>query len=306
MEKARFSFAWVIAVIALMAYSYISFMGLVYLQVFNVALCAMLTLVADFLVLLLVRLMCKARNTRWLRLGLIGQVFFGFLVFAMLLGSSVLFTHFTRIIRHKDNIKEAYAAAVEDARTMDENYDEYVSARCDGYAASLYALPPSSPEYKAIFGNSVSLGFTQKEIVSKCVANLGKLLKGNNQAGELIEKRVRWLADASASVWNLSLPANIRDITSSVNRWLENYKELSVKTYTGESDARPYEDTSFNRNVSALESLCSSVKGPSVLAVILALVCYALILLPWIITPKNIASVGGDFDDVVLMPDEDE
>ncbi len=306
MEKARFSFAWVIAVIALMAYSYISFMGLVYLQVFNAALCALLTLTADFLILLLVRLMCGAKNTRWLRLGLIGQVFFGFFVFAMLLGSSVLFTHFTRIIRQNDNIKEAYAAAVEDARTMDEKYDEYVRARCDGYAASLEALPPSSTEYKQIFGNSVSLGFTQKEVISKCVENLGKLLKGSSQSGELIKKRGRWLADASASVWNLSLPANIRDITSSVNRWLENYKELSVRTYTGETEVRPYEDTSFSKNVSTLESLCFGVKGPSVLAVVLALVCYALILLPWSITPKNIASVGGDFDDVVLMPDEDE
>ncbi|HBH09752.1 MAG TPA: hypothetical protein DDX40_10185 [Rikenellaceae bacterium] len=306
MEKAKFSFAWVISVIALMAYSYISFMGTVYLQVFNVSLCVLLTLAADFLVLLLVRLMCGAKSTRWIRLGVIGQAFFGFLVFAILLGSSVLFTHFTRIIRQNDNIKEAYAAAVEDARTMDEKYDEYVRSRCEGYAASLYALPPSSPEYKAVFGNSMSLGFTKKEIVSKCVANLGKLLKGKNQAGELTEKRGRWLADASASVWNLSLPANIRDITSSVNLWLENYKKLSVKTYTGESGALPYKNTSFNRNISVLESLCSGVKGPSVLAVILAVVCYALILLPWIITPKNIASVGGDFDDVVLMPDEDE
>lgn len=306
MEKARFSFAWVISVIALMAYSYISLMGLVYLQVFNVAVCVLLTLAADALILMLVRLMCKARNTKWLRLGLIGQLFFGFLVLVILLGSSVLFAHFTRIIRQKDNIKEAYAAAVEDARTMNGKYDEYVGSRCEEYAASLSALPSSSSEYKAIFGNSMSLGFSQKEIVSKCVANLRKLLKGSSQAGELTAKRGRWLADASASVWNLSLPANIRDITSSVNRWLENYKELSGRTYTGETDARPYEDMSFNQNVSTLKSLCSGVKGPSMLAVILALACFALILLPWIITPKNIAAVGGDFDDVVLMPDDDE
>lgn len=306
MEKAKFSFAWVIAIIALMAFSYISFMGLVYWQVLNVGLCVLLTLVLDALIIGCVVLMCRAKNSRWLRLGILGQVFFGIIVLALLLGASVMFAHFTKIVKQQDSVKTAYAAAIDDAHNMDGEYEKYVIARCDDYIHSLESLSSTDPDYKALFSNSLSLGLSKNEIISKCVSNLKNLLKGSNDNGDLMKKREQWLGDISASVWNLSLPSNIRDITLSVNKWIDNYKALSTKVYTGETNVAPYENTSFNKNVSSLQSICKTVGWPSLLAVILAIVCYVLIMLPWIITPRNIASVGGDFDDVVEMPEDDD
>lgn len=306
MEKAKFSFAWVIAVIALMAFSYISFMGLVYWQVFNVGLCVLLTLVVDALIIGCVVIMCRAKNSRWRRIGLLGQLLFGIIVLALLLGASVMFAHFTKIVKQQDSVKVAYAAAIEDAHNMDGKYEEYVEDRCNSYIRCLESLSPSDPIFKALFSNSLSLGFSKSAIISKCASNLKNLLKGSNDNGELVKKRELWLGDISASVWNLSLPANIRDITVSVNKWIDNYKALSAKVYTGESEVSPYENTSFNENVSTLQSICRTVGWPSLLAVILAFVCYVLIMLPWIITPKNIASLGGDFDDIVEMPEDDD
>ncbi len=306
MEKSKFNFAWVIAIIALIAFSYISFMGLVYCQFFGVSICVLITLVLDALIVICVRIMCRAKHTRWLRLGLLGQFVFGLLVLVLLLSTSVMFAHFTRIVNQRESIQNTYAAAVEDAQKMGEKYDAYVKERCTSYSTALRVLPASSADYKSLFSNSLSLGFTKDAVIAKCVDNLRNLLKGSNGSSDIMSKRSQWLENVSASVWNLSLPSNIRDITQSVNKWIDNYKELSSKRYTGEVEVLTFEDSSFNRNVSSLQELCTKISGPSILSIILALICYCLILLPWIITPKNIASVGGEFGDVVEMPDEDE
>lgn len=306
MEKSRFNFAWVAAVIALLAFSYISFMGLVYCQFFGVWLCVLITLALDALIVFFVRLMCKAKHTRWLRLGLLGQIGSGLIVLVLLLGASVMFAHFTRIIDQREAIQNTYVAAVEDAQSMGEKYANYVNERCTSYSDALKKLQSSSTEYKALFSNSLALGFSKDYVVNKCTDNLRNLLLGSNESGDLESKRSQWLENVSASVWNLSLPSNIRDITFTVNKWIENYKELSSKSYTGEIDVQFFADSSFNMNVSKLQELCTKISGPSLLSIILALICYGLILLPWFITQKNIASVGGEFGEVVEMPDEDE
>lgn len=306
MEKARFNFAWVIAIIALIAYSYISFMGLVYCQFFPVAICALIVIAFDALIVFLVSIMSRAKHTRWIRLGTLGQIFFGLIVLLMLLASSAMFSHFTNIVKQQDDIKKTYASAIVDAQSLDNKYENYIEDRCDNYKQALSKIKPGSIEFKSLFSNSQSLKFSTKEIIDKCSVNLKKLLRGSNDASSLLSKREQWLKNESASVWNLNLPSNIRDITNSVNKWLDNYRELSSVTYVGEALAVPFEDNTFNDNIRGLERMCKEITFPSFLAILLALVSCGLILLPWIITPKNIASVGGDFDDVVEMPVEDE
>jgi hypothetical protein len=304
MEKATFSFAWVIALIALIAFSYISFMGLVYWQLFSVGVCALFTLILDFMIMLCMLIMCRARRSRWLRLGLLGQIMFGLVALVLLLASSVMFAHFTRIISQQEEIRSTYAAAIEDAQTLDENYDQYINERCVAYSAALSSLKPASKEYKALFSNTIALGFSKDEAISKCVVNLKKLLGGNKESENLKNKREQWLKTGTASVWNLSFPANIRDFSSSVNQWIDNYTGLSSKSYTGETNVAPFEDNTFNQKMNALNAICTTIGRPSLLAIVLAIVCFILILLPWIVTPKNMASIGDDFDVVVEMPED--
>lgn len=306
MEKAKFSFAWVIAVLALIAFSYISFMGLVYWQLFSVSLCALFTLVFDALILLCIVVMCKAKRSRWLRIGLIGQIMFGFVALALLLTASIMFAHFTRIISRQSEIQATYAAAIDNAQSLDESYSQYVDERCLQYTDYLRSLNQTSSDYKALFSNSLSLGFSKEDVISKCTSNLKKLLTGSLENENLLSKRDQWLKNGTASVWNLSLPANIRDFSSSVNQWIDNYTGLSSKCYTGETNVAPFENSSFNESMKTLDSICTSIDRPSLLAIILAIVCFVMILLPWIITPKNMASVGDDFDAVVEMPEDDD
>lgn len=306
MEKARFNFAWVLAIIALIAYSYVSFMGLVYWQVYNTFTSAIIILAIDALIIACVAMMCKAKHTRWLRLGMAGQILFGLIVLVLLLGSSVMFSHFTRIVNQRETLSTTYQAAIDDAASLDDRFQEYVRNRCSNYEENLGILQPSSREYDLLFSNSLTLGISKAEIISKCCTTLGNMLRGSNENGNLLSKRETWLKNASASVWNLSLPKNISDVSSSVNQWIQNYQELSSVQYTGEIDVTPFEDVSFNNNAKKLQDICTVISAPTFLSILLASICFVLILLPWTITPKNIASLGTDDKYTVEMPDDDE
>ncbi len=199
-----------------------------------------------------------------------------------------------------------YQMTTGDAKNISQKYDSYVEARCTSYRESLSALNVNSSEYNDIFKNSIALGLSKNDIINRCVMNLELLLKGNVNNSDIEAKRDIWLSNTDSSVWNLSMSKNIKDLTTSVNKWIDNYTELSSRTYTGETTVSAFEDNSFNKNAGILQNSCATLTAPEWWAILLALFCFVLIILPWISTPKNLASVGGSGDEIIEMPDEDE
>lgn len=304
MLRSKFNFAWVFALIGLLAYTLISFMGLIYSQIVPLALSALIALAFVAVVIFLVSVMCRAKATRWLRLGMIGQVFVGFIILIFLLCSSIFFTHFTRMIDEQDTIVSSYTQTIDDARQLDEKYREYVENRSKAYRQTVNNLNLGSEAYADLISRPKELGFTKSQIASEYSEMLSKFLLGENM-DELRDKRNVWLSQDTTTVWNINLPNNIQDVTSSVNKWLSNYEELSSTVYTAEENVVPFKDTEFNANADKLQNICTTISRPSLMSIGLALLCFFFIILPWIITPKNIASIGDDNNYIVEMPDEE-
>ena len=304
MLRSKFNFAWVFALIGLLAYTFISFMGLIYSQITPLALSALIAICFVAIVIFLVSVMCRAKATRWLRLGMLGQVFVGFIILALLLCSSIFFTHFTRMIGEQETIVSTYTQTIDDARQLDEKYREYVDNRSQSYRQIVNNLRPGTADYAKLISKSSDLGLTKSQIAKKYSETLSDFLLGDNM-DELRDKRNVWLSQDTTTVWNVNLPNNIQDVASSVNKWLNNYKELSSTVYTCEEGVTPFEDTEFNENADKLQNICTTITRPSLMSIGLALLCFFFIILPWIITPKNIASIGDDDNYVVEMPDEE-
>lgn len=150
----------------------------------------------------------------------------------------------------------------------------------------------------------LSLGMSQISISEKYASRLKDFLLGDN-IDALSEKRTVWLSESATTIWNINLPKNIQDVTSSVNSWLTNYGELSQKQYRQESNYPKFEDESFNQNADRLQLLCTTIVAPSFIAIMLSIICCAIILLPWFVTSKDIAAIGDDNNYIVEMPEED-
>ena len=304
MLRSKFNFSWVFALIALLGYVFISFMGLTYTQIVPLGLSALIALVFAALVIFLVGVMCKAKATRWLRLGMIGQVSIGFIILVLLLVSSIFFTHFTKMIKKQDVIVSTYIQTIDDARKLDEKYRAYVDERCANYQTKIQNLKAGSSDYNKMITRPSQLGYTKTQIAKRYSETMKSFLLGDNM-DELNEKRTQWLSQDTTTVWNINLPNNIQDVTTSVNQWLRNYEALSAKQYTLETSVQAFEDREFNKNAESLQKICTTVTIPSLMSILLAIFSSALIILPWLVTPKDIASIGDDNNYIVEMPDEE-
>ncbi len=304
MSRSKFNFAWVFATLALLTYTYISFMGLIYSQLCSLGLSILIALAFTGIIVFLLNIMCKAKATRWLRLGIIGQISIGLIILVFLLVSSVFFTHFTRMIKEKESIIELYSETIDDARELDAKYREYVDQRCQSYKKAIGGLKVGTKGYADMVAKPLSLGLSQTSISEKYATRLKDFLLGDN-IDALNEKRTIWLSESATTIWNINLPKNIQDVTSSVNSWLTNYGELSQMQYSQERNYPKFEDESFNQNADRLQLLCTTIVPPSFFAILLSIICCAIILLPWIVTSKDIAAIGDDNNYIVEMPEED-
>ena len=303
MSRSKFNFAWVFATLALLTYTYISFMGLIYSQLCSLGLSILIALAFIGIIVFLLNIMCKAKATRWRRLGIIGQISIGLIILVSLLASSVFFTHFTQMIKEKETVVSLYSETIDDARELDAKYREYVDQRCQKYKNTISGLKVGTKGYAEMIEKPHSLGLSQTSISEKYASRLKDFLLGEN-IDALSEKRTTWLSESATTIWNINLPKNIQDITSSVNSWLTNYGELSQKQYRQENNYPKFEDDSFNKNANKLQQLCTTIIPPSFIAILLAIVCCAIILLPWIFTSKDIAAIGDDNNYIVEMPEE--
>ena len=279
-------------------------MGLVYSQLCSLGLSILIALAFTGIIVFLLNIMCKVKATRWLRLGIIGQISIGLIILVFLLTLSVFFTHFTRMIKEKEAIVELYSETIDDARELDAKYRDYVDQRCQSYKTKINGLKVGTKGYIDMVAKPLSLGLSQASISEKYASRLKDFLLGDN-IDALSEKRTVWLSESTTSIWNINFPKNIQDVTFSVNSWLINYGELSQKQYSQESSYPKFEDESFNKNANKLQLLCTTIVPPSFIAILLAIVCCAIILLPWIVTSKDIAAIGDDNNYIVEMPEED-
>lgn len=143
MQNSSFNFASVFAIMVLLVFSYITFLGLTYWQKGNLLLPIILTVALIAIVATCVLFMCKAKATRWKRLGIIGQTFFGLIILIVFALASIPFTNFMDVINNSEEIQGKISNTCEAAESLDKAYAEYVKARIDTYKVTLTTISMS-------------------------------------------------------------------------------------------------------------------------------------------------------------------
>ena len=110
----------------------------------------------------------------------------------------------------------------------------------------------------------------------------------------IIADRHSWLKRAqNSTVWNPLMASNIRHLDEVVNGWMENYLELASVKFSGEHPEK-FDYPDFKSRVNVLTKTYSVMQAPSFLSIIIALVCYFIMLLPYLLTEKSLASKESD------------
>jgi len=293
MNSLKFSFAWTFSIMVLLAFGYVSFMGLVYHSGGAIAVPALLTLAMMAVVVGCVAMMCMSRATRWRGVGTVGQIVFGVIVLVVLLLSSVPFTNFLRVCSERETIRSEANSAIDAAARVDAAYQSYADARLTAYKDNLSliakgkAINPS--RYNEVMGGASGSSDATK------IDNLARSLKTKllpDSTEEIAAQRRRSLEKArDASVLNPLMPKNIAAIDSLTSGWVENYRTLSLVKYQGE-EAQPFTYDVVSSRLGLLTSSYREWRLPSAVAVIAALACFGIMLLPFFVTRRSLAGAS--------------
>jgi len=294
----KFSFSVVLSLVALLAYTYITFMGLDYMQ--NGELLIPCLASAGFLiaVVICVMLMCLSKATRWRNLGTIGECVIGLIALGLFLISAIPFTNFMNVVEEKGGIDQKIENVRNAADSIAYEYNRYAENRVESYKNQLVEI--SKDKKNDDYRNAISgaAGETDDEKIENLGNSLRRRLMPDNM-NEINKERTAWLNSAkNSNILNIRLPKNIKSIESSVKTWTQEYKELSKVQYYGEeptTEAFAYPE--FDSKLKELIDRYTKFPTPGIKAILASLICWFIIMLPYILTEKSLAGVDDDGSD---------
>lgn len=292
MQKSTFNFATVFSLMVLLVFTYITYLGLVYWKQGAIMLPIILSVALIAIVMVCVFIMCKSKTTRWRRIGRTGQWVFGFIVLITFVSASIPFTNFLRVASDSDKINKMVNVTCDKAISIDQNYETYVNQRVENYAQSLQLIANGKSNRPSLYNECMSKAPGDSD--DKKIENLTKSLRARllpDSASTIVKERHDWLEKAkNESVMNPLTPANINKVSQCVDNWVLNYKELSKVEYQGEENVQEFNIPEFNNSLLDLTTAYGKLQSPSILAIIIAFVCFGIMLLPYWITEGDLAA----------------
>lgn len=297
--RSKFSFGAVIALIVLLVFSYVTFLGLVYWKNGEIFTPLLIVVCLILIVASCIAAMCASKATRWKGTGLAGQIVFGIVILAAFLFSSVPFTNFMDVISSQQKIKSEIETMMISAKELDSTYINYANRRLNKYEERLKLISEGKDIQPSVYSECLggAAGNSDEEKINNLVASLQMKLFPDSISTAQEERRI-WLEESSKmSVWNIMLPSNIAKIASEVENWTNNYSELSQIIYKGER-AQPFTYEPFSTAIEELSANYAQFHSPNLVSIIAAIICFAIMLLPYWLTEKSVIGSGKDLSKI--------
>ena len=291
-ETLKFSWGHIIAFVALIFISYVSFMGITYLTDGNFIFAGIGVVVVDLILILffIVPQILKATDAKFDRRIIFERILICtapiFFVVVM-----VPYAHFWTVFKNREVIEKTFSESLETTKGMFDSYEEYAEARVRAYSDSLTVR----------YYDTVAMRNPQEMRCLNQVEALSLQLKSDN-FDNLKATAVEWVDDAAGTtVWNVFKIGNLKTIEKSLDDWNSSLTEFSKKKMTDES-ANVKAFTSEDKSVMAakekfntLRSIYTSVKAPTIIAIGVAVLLYAMLMFPYFIQNRNTKSIYSLF-----------
>lgn len=278
-EKLKFSWGHIIAFIAIVLISYVSFMGISYLTDGDFLLAGIGVFFIDVIIVVFfigAQLM-KSTDEKFKRRIVFERalVFAAPFVFCVVM---IPYAHFWTVFDRRDDIESTFSSALERTKGMFDSYKSYAEVRIANYDKKL----AKAQSRKISRDNKVNA--LRIQLVSDNFENLKKVSS-------------EWIDRASEStVWNVFMLGNIHKIKDALESWNEQLTVMSQKIMSDEAqDVSPFtsEDPNVvqaNQDLSNLNGLYSTMSAPNGLAILTGFILLLMLSLPYAIQHRNTKS----------------
>ena len=213
---------------------------------------------------------------------------------------------FSAVHSHNDEIVEKFTAAIDSSKQMFEDYEEYSSGRQKNYARLLERVISNRSVLPEQFAEC---GFVAgKEQIQ--MKNMQKTLQLQLQSANYDSLKIaatEWIetSGSGASTWNVFLLGNTREIMSAIKNWHGQLCEFSQKKLSNEEFKGYNKVNAFDQSgesfkdvetkINELTDLFSKAEFSSgfsmVSAYLIAVLLYFSLLFPYILQDRNTKSV---------------
>ena len=300
-EQLKFSWGHIIAFLALIFISYITFVGVVY-QTGGDFVKAFITMIAVDVILAIVFIgsqMAKATAHKFAKRIWLER--FGICLSPIIFILCMLpYFHFWTVHSHNEEIVNNFTRAIKASKQMFDDYSQYSNQRIENYQKMLERVISSRKTHPKLFA---ACGFTEgKEQIQK--ANMLKTLRlqllSNNYDSLKVSANQRIESSSNgASTWNVFLLGNTKEIKSAIRDWNRQLcgfseKKLSNEEFDGNKvvafgeSSKSLDDV--EKGLDGLTELFSKKAYPNAMAIITAILLYFAMLFPYFLQDRHTKS----------------
>lgn len=302
-EKLKFSWGHIIAFLAIIFISYVTFVGITYLTDGNfiTAIVGMIAIDVILMLFFMGAQLMKGTERKFDRCIIFERVF--------VFGSPVIFiitmlpyTHFWTVHHQNDEIVGEFTEAISLSKQLFVDYEQYSSGRIEKYDHMLNRVIASKQTRPSDFKNC---GFANgKEWIQK--ENMVKTLKLqllSENYDSLKSVATAWIESSSkgASTWNVFLLGNTKEIASAIGNWQQQLSGFTTKKLQNESfenynEVQDFQSTSHSvtkaqEKLSNLKYEYSAFTFPNLSAIISSLLLYLMLILPYLLQDRHTKNI---------------
>ena len=298
-ETLKFSWGHIIAFVALVIISYVSFMGITYMTDgdFQTAIWGFIIIDILLMFFFLAPQLLKANEIKFDRRIWIERVvlFLSPIAFVILM---IPYAHFWTVFKNRGDIETTFKESISSTKGMFDSYEAYANNRILEYD-------------KLLVKSKV------KEVQRKNKVEALRLQLVDENYNNLKQSAIEWIDGASdATVWNVFMIGNIQEIENALNAWNADLNEFSSKLMVDEPDtvkAFTSSDSSVlvaKENLNSLGSIYTEKESPTIIAISSGFVLLLFLLFPYVLQGRNTKStyrlLGTETKKIAKNKDEDE
>jgi len=303
-ETLKFSWGHIIAFVALIFISYVTYMGDFYSNGGDFKSSAIKVFVIDIVLILtfIGAQIYKGTDEKFDRSIIIERILICLCPIAFL-WAMVPYNHFWSVFSEREQIEPKFTSAIEKSRQMFASYDQYSTERISAYSESLSYIIANKENARTAYLNA---GFSDSndELVRENYVTTLKLQLLSQNTDSLRKSALQWIDDANqgASVWNAFLVGNIDMISDAIEDWNQQLYEVSVPVLSNENivtgrSVAPFDSNreSFNSakvELDSLRDLFVNSNGIKLYTLLTGVLLFLMLLFPYFLQKRNTRATG--------------
>lgn len=301
-EQLKFSWGHIIAFLALIVLSYITFVGVTYMTDGNFMKASIAMVVIDIVlfVFFIGAQMMKATTKKFAKRIWVERIFiFGSPIVFLL--CMMPFYHFGTVQSQDEEIVDNFTDAITASKQMFSDYDSYSRERIANYEHMLDRVINNQSIQPREFA---SCGFTKgsEQIQKYNMVKALRLQLISENYNSLKTEATKWIESSSngASTWNVFLLGNIKEIKKAIHEWNTQLADFSSHKMNNEEFNGYNQVSSFSEVSGSLESVdagLDSLTGlftgsafPPIGSIIGSIALYFALLFPYFLQDRHTKS----------------